>query len=820
MSVRQQDGESQAHRARVFPLPYLQLCKPSCSSARNRARFRLQCIVVTVTNRCIETLNRLYAAPSFLHSHLDPHATPPLVVIPPLPRHQSVTTSSSLFKSSANCSASQFRLLVELRRRCSAFALKARTECASPPSACDIDSSALKSFFDSFSCFQCLEHAGAHRCYAHSTIRSHGTTPHSARSTSGDSLPSASESEPYTSPHHSLPTPPSTPTPRCFTSHSTAATPVVPLIADRVSLPVDLRIVPLLSVLPPDLAHSYSDSQSSALLRPAYEVQTLNMTSPLKPPRVAGSRREYVRLIGRMVPQGMVGFTAEPECVNGVFCVAKDDDSDRLIIDAQPANRLFVDPPPVALPDPSHLVLLHAPAGQTVQAGKSDLSNYYHHLGLPRRLQPYFALPPLTRAELIFLGLPTNAPYPVCLTVPMGWTHAVPLAQGAHQHIVYSSGALSPDDNLLALARPTLTHHGAIHGIIVDDFFIFSLSQKVAQEYFDRVIAAYRRVGFIIKESKLVAPTSRPVKVIGFNVDGAAGEIALPVQSQLSLIFATISALRCGVVTGIQLAQLIGRWTWCMLLRRPSLSVLQHAYRYAQVAQRRRFTLWPSVRRELHMLIGLLPLLTARMHDSFFERVIASDASELAAGVVSMPLSNHARDVVWPMSSNRRNASLQTRLLSDAFRDAVDTACIDSPSLTSDTQLCIGTLERFYSLVESSRWSIVLSSAWRGVEHINALELRAVLLAVHWVLSHPHSLCRRVFILVDSTVAFFSLWKGRSSSPALLFVLRKIAALSLASGLSLLPSWVPSEVNPADAPSRLVAPLARGAADAASPPRT
>ena len=56
--------------------------------------------------------------------------------------------------------------------------------------------------------------------------------------------------------------------------------------------------------------------------------------------------------------------------------------------------------------------------------------------------------------------------------------------------------------------------------------------------------------------------------------------------------------------------------------------------RYCRVAQRRQFTLWPSVRRELSMLLSLLPLLEAHLHAPFFHRAIASDASELAAGVV------------------------------------------------------------------------------------------------------------------------------------------------------------------------------------------
>jgi len=102
----------------------------------------------------------------------------------------------------------------------------------------------------------------------------------------------------------------------------------------------------------------------------------------------------------------MVAFIATPKAVNGVFTVGKDASSDRLIVDAQPANRLFIDSPYVALPDPSHLVQLQVPAGHRMYTAKSDLSNYYHHLGLPEWLQPYFALPELEGDELSAMGLP------------------------------------------------------------------------------------------------------------------------------------------------------------------------------------------------------------------------------------------------------------------------------------------------------------------------------------------------------------------------------------------------------------------------------
>lgn len=187
------------------------------------------------------------------------------------------------------------------------------------------------------------------------------------------------------------------------------------------------------------------------------------------------------------------------------------------------------------------------------------------------------------------------------------------------------------------------------------------------------------------------------------------------------------------------------------------------------------------------MLLSLLPLLTADLRAPFFHRAIASDASELAGGVVSTLLT-------VSLSAQLHLTQCNAQRMRTSFAPAASGAAEGfSPEFDS-----------FYSAVATVPWRTLISHPWAAVEHINVLELRAALLSVHWVLSYPSSLTRRVYLLLDSTVAFFSLWKGRSSSPALLLVLRKISALLLSSGLSLLPGWVPSAVNPADAPSRLI----------------
>jgi len=757
VSAGLQGGADFVHRARLFPLPTLDaVVRPPCASARNRRRFRVQLAIAAVTNRCICTLNQLYN-------------TSPMYSNPPAPfvsfRRQ--PDNSLSFLRFAAPSAGQLRLQRHLRDRCAAFVLKARAWCHPGP-ACDISASALMDLLSSSAPeARPAEHVSLERPLP---LDSYSAALH---------LPSSS-------------------------SFSSAATSVVPLVARRVALPDSLNIVPLSRVLPPDVAAAYTSGPSAALLRSPAEVFTLDFTQPLRRPRIAGSRAEYVKLVARLARAGMVGFTAAPKAVNGVFAVGKDADADRLIIDAQPANRLFVDSPRVSLPDPSHLVQLQVPKGHTMYVGKSDLSNFYHHLGLPEWMQPYFALPPLTPAELADCGLPLGAAYPMCLTLPMGFSHAVYLAQCAHTHVLYSRSALDPSDSLLLLSSPAVTHARAIHGIVIDDFFLFSLSLPLAERVFDAVLAAYRFAGFIVKQSKVVRPTSAPVKVIGFDIDGSRASISLPAETQLSLLRATHAALRLDTVSGTVLSHLIGRWTWVMLLRRPSLAVLQHAYRYISVARGRPFTLWPSVRRELRMLLGLMPLMHAQLDALPFHRAIASDASELAGGVVSTPLTPSVHSGFWPLCSTRHHAVLQARLNADSMRGALAELPPASDGASDRLSAIARTFDAFYSRVSDAPWRTIASKAWLGPEHINALELRAALIAVHWALSYPSALCSRVYLLLDSAVAFFSLWKGRSSSPSLLLVLRKISALLLAGGLSLLPGWVPSAVNPADAPSRLL----------------
>lgn len=617
----------------------------------------------------------------------------------------------------------------------------------------------------------------------------------------------------------------SSPSPSHAHSYAVPAV-VVPILAHRIALPSTLQSVPILSLLPGELAADYA--QPAQLLRDQISVAVLNLARPLPPPRVSGSRSEYIRLLLRMQAVGMIAFTRAPKAVNGLFAVEKDADADRLIIDAQPANRLFADPPHVSLPNPSHLVQLQVEAGSKMYLAKSDLSNFYHQLRLPEEWQPYFSLPPLTLRECAQLGLPCvpDLPplHPMCVTLPMGFSHAVFLAQRAHEHVLYRhaasqqqqqppseqqqqqqrqhqqqqqppSPALLRRDNILCMDSPLVDR--CVHGLYIDDLWLMSPRFEDIERQYRACLAAYAFAGLpdSIKKREPPLQSPKPIKAIGVRMDGIQLTLSIAVEDRLKLARATISLLQSPTVTGKQLSQLIGSWTWCILLRRSSLCVLQHVYRYIAVAGDQPYVLWPSVRRELQCLLCLVPLLHTNMAARFFPLAYASDASEFAGGVVAAPLTPSFSTALYPLSSSPRFNLLPLQRLPESssalrmpvdFVDHVDSLIVD-----------------LRPRMEPSLWRVLIASRWRAQQHINVLELHAVLLALRHALSSPTSASARIFMLVDSAVAYYTLWKGRSSSPALLPVLRQINSHLLVTGASLQPCWIPSAWNPADAPSRL-----------------
>ena len=530
-----------------------------------------------------------------------------------------------------------------------------------------------------------------------------------------------------------------------------------PIVADRVSLPAVAGTVDLLSVLPPDMAARYASDFS------IIPTEAKNIRRPC----FHGSADEYVRLIRRLRAAGMVDFTTSPRAVNGLFGVPKDGGQIRLIIDARPANVRFPVPETVKLPTPDVMANVRARNGRRFYVAKSDVSDFYHRLRLPLWMAPFFALPSLRAADVgpdVASRFGDDCPvHPMCLTLPMGWSHSVLVAQAAHEWLLSRIQGFNSCDRISGDPDfdPVLGPDRVLFGVYIDDLTLVSESAGAVDVLQERYVSYMDGVGLTTKDSKRVRASSTGVESVGLLIHGEAHTIGVAPAKLWHLIGDTRDTIRRGRLSGLDASLLVGKWSWAALVSRFALSIFSSVYRFIDFATHkwdpksdmrwRSFKMWPSVRMELETMIAIAPLLVADMSAPYFPLALASDASETGLGLSVAPL--------------------------------------------------LGSLPQ---TVSGMQWRSVISAPWRRdcCEHINALELRASHAGVRWVLSHPNSIGHRVLFWVDSTVVLGILRKGRSSAPRLLRRVRGVAALVLAAGLVLDTGWVPSELNPADAGSR------------------
>ena len=102
-------------------------------------------------------------------------------------------------------------------------------------------------------------------------------------------------------------------------------------------------------------------------------------------------------------------------------------------------------------------------------------------------------------------------------------------------------------------------------------------------------------------------------------------------------------------------------------------------------------------------------------------------------------------------------------------------------------------------ILKRTQWKVGSFWKWNGGSHINVLEMASAIQSIKKSIFRGAG---RVSLLLDSNVCVRALAKGRSSSRALLSLLRKTAALSLAWGVFLATHFSPTRLNVSDDPTR------------------
>lgn len=543
----------------------------------------------------------------------------------------------------------------------------------------------------------------------------------------------------------------------------TSITESLPLSADRVSLPAEPGSARLLDILPPDIARTYAHPNPD-LFRPVGERPAAPYVCRVRSPR------DYVKLVRRLHSLGMVTFTTSPEVVNGCFATPKSDGSQRFVFDGRPVNAVFIPCPDVELPGPDLLARLIAPGDEPVLVAKADLDNFYHRLRLPDWMAPYFALPPVKAAE-VDLGSEygeATLVYPCCVTLPMGWSHSVYLAQSGHEHIVNTHTSLRTEDRITAASDYRLDRPR--HGIYIDDMFMMAVESQLdtLAGLLDEYLEVMPTQKLPPKQSKTTRPSADGVVCIGMEIHGHDLTVGPEPQKVAQLAARTRMLLRQGRCSGLLMSKIVGHWSWYFLARRAAFAVFNNVYRYIEVAGAKVFDIWPTVAKELNVACDLAPLLFSSMAAGWFPKTVATDASSHGMGVVAV--------------------ACEPELLEEMSR------CKPPAGEPVDRSLP--------APLRGLRWSTIVSSAFRHPEHINVLELRALTTAVRWVTTFPASLGCRLVLWCDSLVVVFAVRKGRSSSPELLRRIRALSAHLLATGIQMYCNYIPTEINPADGPSR------------------
>ena len=257
----------------------------------------------------------------------------------------------------------------------------------------------------------------------------------------------------------------------------------------------------------------------------------------------------------------------------------------------------------------------------------------------------------------------------------------------------------------------------------------------------------------------------------------------------------------------------LGHITWAVMARREGLSILRSCYAFANENLHTPKKLWPSVKWELQTIAAILPLFRAHVNVGWSEDVAASDSSPFGYGICCRKLDPKTAGSIGAQSERWR---YRFEDAADARKHAAKTAGVEE--LSKDVRSIIAsqeqsqTTEQFIEgfgevpiqVLHPDDWQIAWSMPWRFQDNILHTEALALCWSVEHALRANRNFGRRILFLSDNLPLTLGVCKGRAKSSFLTKPLRKICALSLATGSKFHVRWVPSEWNVADKPSRAI----------------
>ena len=512
---------------------------------------------------------------------------------------------------------------------------------------------------------------------------------------------------------------------------------------------------------------------------------------------------EYVKYVAKQLHCRKVVLRADCKAGGTVFPISKSSGKQRIIWHGEALSEATVAPPkPPCLASPSSLLWLEAPSGVPFRLTKRDGEAMFDQLRVPGHLIPYLAGPSVTRADLqaetrwsdaVFLqasGWPALPPphqalWPCLAVWPMGFSWSSYACQSTSLSVAARAGL--DENHLLCDSRPPPVDTGAALAIATDDLAYLSCRGEAD------ALAVGSRLDHALVEAGIQKNASKDVDAC---VDGTIIGIDLCDGRHLHAGRHKLAAWLCATLCllGQQkprlskdgLSALLGIPHWAGQLRRPVYSCLHEVYSHgsSESASDAPCALTSRARGELVVLAGYMLLCQVDLQTQWSTQLVATDASPAFGFGVSK---------VEVGAAVAREAGHFAKL-ADTYVTLDEAAAPQTRKPRRGLQRSLG--------VAMNEFSTVVSSKAVHLGHAGTLEAVAVNLALRWLARSRRWHACRTPLLCDAQAVLGAVRKGRTSAPSLAREIRRTGALLLAMQCLLFISYIPSEWNPADRPSR------------------
>ena len=511
----------------------------------------------------------------------------------------------------------------------------------------------------------------------------------------------------------------------------------------------------------------------------------------------------YAHLVRRQVDCGKVRLSRYAHAGAGVFAVGKSSGRLREVWNGSRLSEVACSPPPPPhLASPTRLGTIEVHPGQKLFVSKRDAKVYFDQLALPIGLQDHFGRPPLRVKDLVrdavftweelrsCLGCDITGStlvFPLCLSWPMGFSWSSFIAQSVLLQCCVRSGLTT--DRILADDTPVPRDGRLTYALATDDVMIFNVAQEGALQPTKDVLVQLDKCISDRGIQAAVAKDENDVHdVTCIGIDVCDGIFLAPNARKLACaVVSVVHLAETGAhVSPLGVSKLNGTNTWFAQLNRPSFSVFDKIYPFVEGFSKERGPMPDDVLRELVCFACLSPLLENDLRRTWSNQLIATDASvDFGYGV---SVADAPPELVRDVGRFGEVFARHVRLTRDG-----------SPGEEAERPR---KGESLHVPLSKRAFRTVISARRKFDAHSSTLEAGGVVLGLKWMLRQGRNHSCRATFLIDAQAVLGALSKGRSSAGAIKRDTQLSAALLLAGNVALCCTYVPSEDNPADEPSR------------------